>query len=223
MFVRVAIAIPSPKTFTYAVPENHVSAVAVGKRVLVPFGNRRVTGFILEVLDETVCDQTVKEILDLPDPEPLFNPEDLAFYEWISRYYLHPLGKVLGEILPGGISVQSDRWLCVGHEAANADQRLSPGQKEILEHVARFPEGIPLSRLRRTLGKDAVYGDLRFLEANGLVVSEERLNRPPVRPKKEKWIGLTAEIPPGMPLTARQSALLAILRERGEMPVRDCT
>jgi primosomal protein N' (replication factor Y) (superfamily II helicase) len=221
MFVRVAIAIPSPKTFTYTVPENHVSAVAVGKRVLVPFGNRRVTGFILEVLAETVCDQTVKEILDLPDPEPLFNPEDLAFYEWISRYYLHPLGKVLGEILPGGISVQSDRWLCVGHEAPNMDQRLSPGQKEILERVARFPEGIPLSRLRRTLGKDAVYGDLRFLEANGLVVSEERLNRPPVRPKKEKWIGLTAESPPGMPLTTRQSALLDILRERGEMPVRD--
>ena len=102
MFVRVAIAIPSPKTFTYAVPEKFVPAIAVGKRVLVPFGKRRVTGFILEVLTETVCDQAVKEILDLPDPEPLFDPEDLVFYEWISRYYLHPLGKVLGEILPGG-------------------------------------------------------------------------------------------------------------------------
>ena len=54
MFVRVAIAIPSPKTFTYTVPENHVSAVAVGKRVLVPFGKRHVTGFILEILAEAV-------------------------------------------------------------------------------------------------------------------------------------------------------------------------
>ncbi len=221
MFVRVAIPIPSAKTFTYAVPETFVPAVAVGKRVLVPFGKRRVTGFILEILTETVCDQTVKEILDLPDPEPLFDPEDLAFYEWISRYYLHPLGKVLGEILPGGIAVKSDRWLCLGDGAANADQRLSAGQKEILERLARFPEGIPLSRLRRTLGKNDLYGDLRFLEATGLVVSEERLNRPAVRPKKEKWVGLTAEIPPGMNLTARQSALIGILRERGEMPVGD--
>lgn len=219
MFVRVAIAIPSPKTFTYAVPETSVPAVAVGKRVLVPFGKRRVTGFILEVLTETVCDQAVKEIIDLPDPEPLFDPEDLVFYEWISRYYLHPLGKVLGEILPGGIAVQSDRWLCLGDGATNADQRLSAGQKEILGRVARFPEGIPLSRLRRTLGKNDVYGDLRFLEATGLVVSEERLNRPAVRPKKEKWVGLTAEIPPGMHLTARQSTLVGILREHGEMPV----
>jgi primosomal protein N' (replication factor Y) (superfamily II helicase) len=221
MLVRVAIAIPSPKTFTYVVPEMFVPAVAVGKRVLVPFGKRRVTGFILEVMTGTVCDQAVKEILDLPDPEPLFDPEDLVFYEWISRYYLHPLGKVLGEILPGGISVQSDRWLCLGDGATNADQRLSAGQKEILERVARFPAGIPLSRLRRTLGKNDVYGDLRFLEATGLIVSEERLNLPPVRPKKEKWVRLTAEIPPGMHLTARQSALIGILRERGETPVGD--
>jgi primosomal protein N' (replication factor Y) len=104
MFVRVAIAIPSPKTFTYAVPETFAPDVAVGKRVLVPFGKRRMTGFILDILSKSVCDQAVKEVLDLPDPESLFDPEDLVFYEWISRYYLHPLGKVLGEILPGGIS-----------------------------------------------------------------------------------------------------------------------
>lgn len=217
MFVRVAIAIPSPKTFTYAVPETFVPAVAVGKRVLVPFGKRQVTGFVLEVQTETVCDQTLKEILDLPDPEPLFDPEDLVFYEWISRYYLHPLGKVLGETLPGGIAVQSDRWLCLGGSAGKAD--LSTAQKEMLEVVARFPAGIPLSRLRRTLGKNDVYGDLRFLGAAGLIVTEERLNRPAVRPKKEKWVGLSAEIPPGIRLTARQSALVDLLREHGEMPI----
>lgn len=221
MFVRIAIEIPSPKTFIYAVPETFVPVVAVGKRALVPFGKRRVTGFILEVMTEATCDQVVKEILDLPDPEALFDPEDLVFYEWISRYYLHPLGKVLGEILPGGITRQSDRWLCLGDSAGKTNQPLSAGQREILEHVARFPEGIPLSRLRRTLGKNHVYEDLRFLETTGLILSEERLNRSAVRPKQEKWVGLNAEIPPGIRLTARQSALAAMLRERGEMPVGD--
>ncbi len=48
MFVRVAIPIPSAKAFTYAVPGTFVSAVALGKRVLVPFGKRRVTGCIIE-------------------------------------------------------------------------------------------------------------------------------------------------------------------------------
>ncbi len=219
MFVRVAIQIPSAKTFIYAVPETFVTAVAVGKRVLVPFGKRRVTGYIVETMIEAVCDRTVRDILDLPDPEPLFDKDALAFYDWISRYYLHPLGKVLGELLPGGIDVKSDRWLRLAEMSATTDHRVSAGQREILEHLASCPEGLPLSRLRKALGKNAIYGDLRLLEAAGLVVSEERLNRPPVRPKKEKWVGLTAEKPFGINLTAKQSAMVEFIRVRGEIPV----
>jgi len=219
MFVRVAIQIPSAKTFIYAVPETFVTAVAVGKRVLVPFGKRRVTGYIIETMIEAVCDRTVRDILDLPDPEPLFDKDALAFYDWISRYYLHPLGKVLGELLPGGIDVKSDRWLRLAEMSATTDHRVSAGQREILEHLASCPEGLPLSRLRKALGKNAIYGDLRLLEAAGMVVSEERLNRPPVRPKKEKWVGLTAEKPFGINLTAKQSAMVEFIRERGEIPI----
>ncbi|NTV47593.1 MAG: hypothetical protein HGB11_13990 [Chlorobiales bacterium] len=43
------INIPADKTFSYAVPGEFNEAIAVGKRVLVPFGRRRVTGFILLV------------------------------------------------------------------------------------------------------------------------------------------------------------------------------
>jgi len=219
MFVRVAIPIPSAQTFTYAVPETLVPAVAIGKRVLVPFGKRRVTGFIVEVLNEAVCDRKLREILDLPDPEPLFDKENLDFYEWISRYYLHPLGKVLGELLPGGISVQSERWLYRNDGAAAADQRLSVRQKAIIEHLDGCPKGILLSHLRRALGKNDLYGDLHVLESAGLVISEERLTRPAVRPKKAKWVELSPELPAGVNFTAKQSALIGFLRERGEMPV----
>ena len=154
-----------------------------------------MTGFILEVLTETVCNQTVKEILDLPDPEPLFDPEDLAFYEWISRYYLHPLGKVLGKSSPGGSLCRAND----GFASATAPRTrisVSPrGKRRSWNAWPRCPKGIPLSRLRRTLGKNDLYGDLHFLEAAGLVISEERLNRPAVRPKKEKWVGLSRRTP----------------------------
>ena len=221
MFVRVAIPIPSEKAFTYAVPEPFVPMIAVGKRALVPFGKRRVTGFIIEIMPEAACDQTVKEILDLPDPEPLFDPADLAFYEWISRYYLHPLGKVLGELLPGGIAVQSDRWLRLATGAATDDNHLSPGQKRILKQMTTCPEGISVSRLRRVMNKGDLSRDLRFLEETGIVLAEARLTRPAVRPKKEKWIGLDTDTPPGVNLTVKQSAVIEALQERGAMPVGD--
>ena len=218
MFVRVAIPIPSAKTFTYAVPETFVPVAAVGKRVVVPFGRKRMTGWIIEILAESACDQTVKDIRDIPDPEPLFGSEDLAFYEWISRYYLHPLGKVLAEILPGGIDLKSDRWLRLAGGQAIDQPHLRTGQRQILERLASFPEGVSLRRLRRAMGKNDLYGDLRSLEATGLLVSEERVSRPAVRPKREKWIGIRADVPVGIKLTQKQSALVTILREKGDLP-----
>lgn len=218
MFVRVAIPIPSAKTFTYAVPEAFVPVAAVGKRVVVTFGRKRMTGWIIEIPAEAACDQTVKEILDLPDPEPLFGSEDLALYEWVSRYYLYPLGMVLAEILPGGIDVKSDRWLRLAGGPAIDPSPLPAGQQQILERLASFPEGVSLRRLRRTMGKNDMYGDLRSLEATGLLVSEERVNRPAVRPKREKWIGIQAEIPVGIKLTQKQFALVTLLREKGDLP-----
>jgi primosomal protein N' (replication factor Y) len=220
MFVKVSIPIPSAKTFTYGVPGNLVSSVAVGKRVLVPFGRKRLTGWIVGMCPETTPDQTVKEIIDLPDPEPLFDRQDLVFYEWISNYYIYPLGKVLGEVLPGGIDLKSDRWLRPAENPAGKETSLSAGQQEILEYLALFPQGIILRRLCRAIGRNNLYGDLRLLENAGLIISEERLNLPIVRPKSEKWIALLEEnISDGTKLTPKQAALVDFLRERGDLSV----
>lgn len=101
MYVRVAVNIPADKIFSYAVPEGLKDKAVIGKRVLVPFGKRMATGYILETTASTDVDN-VKEISEIPDRDPLFSEEDLRFYRWISRYYLYPLGKTLFDILPGG-------------------------------------------------------------------------------------------------------------------------
>jgi len=221
MFVRVAIQIPSAKTFLYSVPGTLVPFVAVGKRVVCPFGKRRVTGFIVAVMPEAVRDGDIREILDIPDPEPLFDREELAFYEWIAAYYLHPPGKVLGEILPGGIDVKSEKWFRLAETPPATELHLSFAQQELLKLLAPCPRGLSLNRLRRAAGKKDLYADLRRLEAAGLVVSEARMNRPAVRVKKERWAGLISPPPPGMRLTEKQAALVALLRERGDAPVSD--
>jgi primosomal protein N' (replication factor Y) len=64
MFVTVAVNIPSQKTFSYAVPPALHKEIAVGKRVLIPFGKRRLTGYIIEVAHSTTCDD-IKEIIEI--------------------------------------------------------------------------------------------------------------------------------------------------------------
>jgi|GEM_PF-6908474 len=69
--IEVAIALPVENTFTYAVPETLSSFVSVGKRVLVPFGRRRVTGYIMGVA-EPDDHYKIRLILDVLDEKPLF-------------------------------------------------------------------------------------------------------------------------------------------------------
>ncbi len=188
MFATVAVNIPSDKTFTYAIPESLRKDVRIGKRVLVPFGSRKVTGFVIERSAST--DQPeAKEILECPDEEPLFDVRDLRFYRWVSSYYLYPLGKTLAEILPAGTGRKSERWVLPASEAAApAGRKLSPAQEAILTHLAEAPRGIPVKKLARLTGGKDIGAELRRLQAAGLLRVEERLSRSDTAPKTEKLV-----------------------------------
>ncbi len=104
-YVRIAVALPVAATFTYRIPE-HLSFLAEpGMRVLVPFGQRRVTGYILGESAQGEMDvDSVKFILDILDEFPLFPASMIPFFEWISDYYLYPLGLVIQSALPAGLT-----------------------------------------------------------------------------------------------------------------------
>ncbi|MBS1238467.1 MAG: primosomal protein - superfamily helicase [Deltaproteobacteria bacterium] len=91
MFVLVAVNIPSDKTFSYAVPPPLQKEITTGRRVLIPFGKKKLTGYIIDVSSST-SREDIKEICEVLDPEPLFNENDLKFYQWVSQYYIYPIG-----------------------------------------------------------------------------------------------------------------------------------
>jgi primosomal protein N' (replication factor Y) len=45
--VEVAVALPVYGSYTYRMPESGARPAAVGSRVVVPFGRRKVTGYLL--------------------------------------------------------------------------------------------------------------------------------------------------------------------------------
>ena len=101
MFVDVALNIPVDKLFTYEVPENLRLEVQIGKRVYVPFGRRKRTGFIVAI--DVACDlPKIKSDTEILDDEALFSDADLDFYQWIVTYFMYPLGKTLAELIPAG-------------------------------------------------------------------------------------------------------------------------
>jgi len=83
---EVAIDLPLPKTLHYQIPQVLQKKIDLGKRVLVPVGKRKVTGYVLDFLTESPI-EGLKEILEILDETPLFSLEDLKFLKFLSTYY----------------------------------------------------------------------------------------------------------------------------------------
>jgi len=109
--------------------------ITVGQRVLVPFNNRRVTGYVLsESIAPAQENFKVKAIIDILDDSPLFHGSQIPFFLWISNYYMYPLGEVIKSALPGGINTQDSLWVSLtdlGKEAL-LQNKLSPKEKQVL-------------------------------------------------------------------------------------------
>ena len=74
-------------------------------RVKVPFGITKThTALVVRVHDTPpASDIKVKDVISVLDAEPVLLPDQYRLWEWISQYYMCPLGDIMVAALPGGI------------------------------------------------------------------------------------------------------------------------
>lgn len=95
------------KAFSYLIPV-HLDYVGVGWRVIVPFGNRKLEGFIIGVTTMEDCSQTeLKAILDILDTDVWFDDHMMETAQWISEYYLCNLVDAMRLFIPGKSGIKS--------------------------------------------------------------------------------------------------------------------
>ncbi len=105
LYLQIAVALPVNGLFTYTVPADQAKDVAVGKRVLIPFSGRKTTGYILRIIPPEHR-KGLRNVISAIDPHPLFPPNMVAFFEWLSQYYHYPIGLVIKTALPSGLNVK---------------------------------------------------------------------------------------------------------------------
>lgn len=95
------------KTFTYLVPKELENKIQISVRVLVPFGKRKIEGFILKINKEKIeYDYELKEIIDVIDDHPVINSEMLELGKYISKKYLSPLISAYQTMLPTALKAK---------------------------------------------------------------------------------------------------------------------
>jgi len=97
--VRVALDVPLPTLFDYTVAEG--VAVAIGQRVIVPFGRRQMVGVVMECVATTdVSPERIKPVMQvLHDSAPL-SAGLLDLLRFCSDYYRYPVGQTVLSALP---------------------------------------------------------------------------------------------------------------------------
>ena len=106
-YADLILPLPLQGTFTYALPASMQSEIQVGMRVLVPFGrNKTYLGIVARLHDKQPQGYEVKSVAQLMDAEPIVTPQQLKLWQWISDYYLAPIGDVYKAALPAGLKAE---------------------------------------------------------------------------------------------------------------------
>ena len=102
-YVDVILPLPLDGTFTYSVPEGMEEKVVAGMRVLVPLGkSKKYIAMVADVHSEKP-DFNCKPIEGVLDSYPSLLPQQYRLWQWISDYYMSPLGDVYNAAMPAGM------------------------------------------------------------------------------------------------------------------------
>ncbi|MBM4260765.1 MAG: primosomal protein N' [Deltaproteobacteria bacterium] len=170
-FARVVVPSPLLQALTYAVPQALRDSIAVGSRVLIPLGKRKLSGVVIELLPDPPLLQT-KDILAVLDDRPVLDDGLIRLLHWISHYYLASVGEVLTAILPPSLRLETEQWLRLKvEEFAVAD----PVEEQII-HLLRQRNGrATVKFLARQVEKTSILPAVARLEAAGVVSRRERV------------------------------------------------
>ncbi|MFE5319675.1 primosomal protein N' [Paenibacillus sp. NPDC056579] len=145
MYAKVIVDVPAKQTnraFDYRIPESMREWVSVGSRVGVPFGPRKLQGFVVDLQQSPDMDPgKIKPISEVMDLYPPLTPDLVQLGRWISRTYLCHEITALQAMIPGALKAKYERHVRAAEPTADAGRSegqsviLFPRQQDIVNYV----------------------------------------------------------------------------------------
>jgi len=179
--IDVAIPVPVESPFTYSVPDELMASVEIGKRVLAPFRNKIVSGFVVGYPAADTVPENIREIIDIPDEPPYLTANLWRFICWISDYYLLPSGLALRTALPPGSNRRSRPWAILTADGRKRFGEKNPESPALPGKILRTGF-MPLAELAQTLDQK----QLDEATDSGWIRIEERIARPRISLRRRR-------------------------------------
>ena len=159
------------KTFTYIVPSS--LKLKKGMKVLVPFGNKTINGFVINLLNETTIDYELKSIVSIVSESLILNEEMLNLGNYIKEKTLCSLITAYQTMLPSSLKVKTnnknyelfDSYIVLNNNMDYVDRYILDNKKN-----KKQVELLKLLKIKeKILKKDINCNSLKILLEKGLV------------------------------------------------------
>ena len=116
LYVDVILPLAVP-LYTYLVPTHLHTAVAIGCRVVVQLGTRKMyTAVVYAIHNKKPDTPNIKAIDSVLDEVPIVTQTQLQLWDWMADYYMCNRGEVMKAALPSGLKLESEAILSVNSE-----------------------------------------------------------------------------------------------------------
>jgi primosomal protein N' (replication factor Y) len=175
-FADIVFDRPLDHAFTYAIPNDLVGKLCVGKRVEVPLGRggKTTTGFCVRISSTPpTASFEIKSISRVLDVDALVDDHLMKLTRWMADYYLCAWGQVLHAIVPAGVRENAGTRVAAFAETVSRDQLPNPlptitsRQKIVLETLKKEGKPLEILQLARLAGCGA--GVISGLVKKGLL------------------------------------------------------
>jgi len=192
-FVDVILPLPIPRLFTYRVPQELADQLAIGYRIVVPFGKTKLlTGIILTIHESPPKAYEAKYILDVLDHQPTLNNYQIKFFKWMAGYYMCTLGEVLQAALPSGLKIDTTSLVQRNPYFKESEHVLSIEEQIIMEQLAD-DSTIESARLADLIGSRLISKVLRSLVEKEAILVIDHV-REKFTPRIKKFLRLDDEL-----------------------------
>ncbi len=194
--------------------------MVIGMRVIVPFGRKLLTGYVVAIRSEPPEGNfRMRAIRDLLDARPIIPADLIEIGLWTAERYFAPPGEVLRALFPVGSDRAGVRRIALAPRARNLilgglrPPSLKPQEEMLLDVLAR--EG-PLTpeQLTKTSDLRAPERWIQSLALAGWIEIEAALERPRIGVKEQLGIRrLRADDKTTAALTPTQARLCSLLEQ----------
>ena len=97
------------KTFTYIIPEPLKEEIKIGMKVLIPFGNKTINGFVTNITNEFKETYELKPITDITDKNLCLNKEMMELGEYLKEKTLCTKIAAYQTMLPSSLKIKDQK------------------------------------------------------------------------------------------------------------------